>query len=414
MGAAFASFFVPKSVAGKVQSRPSKVWRDMTVERDAQNSTSSASLWQSTPRRSAVIFLFAVFFVFTSFGFVGDIANLGSQSPLRFAVSVLLTGLFAVGYAVAGIALRRKSWLVIVPLFVIQFAVMSLVARWLPDSAGALHGIANEMARLRERMIFDGNGIVIGVSLGYAGFVIVFISEGRRHIKAHREMAVLEGEMAAAREVQDVILPGNSETFPGFRVESVYRPASQVGGDFFQVISAGNGSLLIVVGDVAGKGLPAAMLVSMLVGSIRSVAEESYDPVHMLQKLQDRLMGRTRGGFCTALAAYIASDGLVTIANAGHLSPYLDGREMSLEGAFPLGIVGSVQYEATNFRLEAGSRLTFISDGVVEATDSRGELFGFDRAKAISGASAAEIAQAAVAFGQSDDITVVTVERLAA
>jgi serine phosphatase RsbU (regulator of sigma subunit) len=187
-----------------------------------------------------------------------------------------------------------------------------------------------------------------------------------------------------------------------------------VGGDFFQILSAGNGSLLIVVGDVAGKGLPAAMLVSMLVGSIRMVAEESHDPVHMLNKLQDRLMGRTRGGFCTALAAHIAEDGLVTIANAGHLSPYLDGREMPLEGAIPLGIVGGTQYESTNFRLPAGSRLTFYSDGVVEATDSRGELFGFERAKAMSQASAADIVEAAVNFGQSDDITVVTVERLAA
>lgn len=371
------------------------------------------SLWASTPRRAVVVFLSAVFFVFASFGFVSDIFELGQQSPLRFGVSVMLTGLFAIGYAFSGISLRSKFLWAILPLFALQFLVMNLLPVWLPNAPGSGQQAIARDARLHDRMSFDGIGIIIAVSLGYTGFIYVFISEGKRHIKANREMAVLEGEMAAAREVQDVILPGNNETFPGFRVESVYRPASQVGGDFFQVISAGSGSLLIVVGDVAGKGLPAAMLVSMLVGSIRSVAEESHDPVHMLQKLQDRLMGRTRGGFCTALAAYIASDGLVTIANAGHLSPYLDGREMSLEGAFPLGIVSSVQYEATNFKLDAGSCLTFYSDGVVEATDSRGELFGFDRARAISRASAAEIAEAAVAFGQSDDITVVTVERLA-
>jgi len=386
----------------------------LRVGKDAQDSMTAPGIWQSAPRKSVVIFLLSVFFIFTSFGFVGDIGNLGSQSPMRFAFSVALTGLFAVGYAIGGITLRRKAWMAIVPLFVVQFVAMNLLANWLPDLPGSVHAAASELARLRGRMNFDCLGIVIGVSLGYAGFVIVFIREGRRHIQAHREMAVLEGEMAAAREVQDVILPGASESFPGFRVESVYRPASQVGGDFFQILSAGNGSLLIVVGDVAGKGLPAAMLVSMLVGSIRSVAEESHDPVHMLNKLQDRLMGRTRGGFCTALAAYIAEDGLVTISNAGHLSPYLDGREITLEGAFPLGIVGGARYEATSFRLPPGSRLTFYSDGVVEATDNRGELFGFERARQMSLASAADIVEAAVNFGQSDDITVVTVERLAA
>ena len=374
----------------------------------------SPSLWQTTTRRSATIFLLAVFFVFTTFGFVGDIGDLGRQTPARFAISVVLIGLFSVTYAIAGINLRGKSWMAIVPLFILQAVVLSLIANWLPDLPGTFDASAGAITRLQGRMTFDGFGIIVGVSLGYTGFVIVLVSEGKRYIRAQREMAVLEGEMAAAREVQEVILPGTGEIFPGFRVESVYRPASQVGGDFFQILPVGNRSLLIVVGDVAGKGLPAAMLVSMLVGSIRMVAEESHDPVYMLNKLQDRLMGRTRGGFCTALAAHIAEDGLVTIANAGHLSPYLDGREMHLEGAIPLGIVAGTQYEATHFSLRPGSRLTFYSDGVVEATDNRGELFGFDRARAISQASAAEIVEAAVNFGQSDDITVVTVERLAA
>jgi serine phosphatase RsbU (regulator of sigma subunit) len=148
-------------------------------------------------------------------------------------------------------------------------------------------------------------------------------------------------------------------------------------GDFFQVLPAGKCGLLIVVGDVAGKGLPAALLVSLLVGSIRATAEDTHDPVVMLRKLHDRLMGRTCGGFSTALAAYIADDGLVTIANAGHLSPYLDGREVELAGALPLGITNGGQYEAMSFALRPGSRLTFYSDGVVEAQNQKGELFGF-------------------------------------
>jgi serine phosphatase RsbU (regulator of sigma subunit) len=116
----------------------------------------------------------------------------------------------------------------------------------------------------------------------------------------------------------------------------------------------------------------------------------------------------------TALAAHIARDGRLTIANAGHLSPYIDGREVDLPGALPLGIPTGGQYQATSFELRPGGRLTFYTDGIVEAQNQKGELFGFDRAKAISTEAAAAIVEAAVHFGQSDDITVLTIERLAA
>jgi serine phosphatase RsbU (regulator of sigma subunit) len=250
------------------------------------------------------------------------------------------------------------------------------------------------------------------VCLGYVGFVYVFISEGKRHIRVNTEKATLEAEMAAAREVQQVILPRQGESFPGYSVESVYQPAQQVGGDFFQILSAGDRGLLLVIGDVAGKGLPAAMMVAMLIGAIRATAEDTHDPIEMLCRLHDRLIGRNYRGFTTALAAHITPDGIVTIANAGHLSPYLDGREVALPGALPLGVESGGQYESTSLELRPGSRLTFYSDGVVEAQNPKGELFGFERAREISIEPAAAIAEAAAHFGQSDDITVVTIKRM--
>ena len=195
-------------------------------------------------------------------------------------------------------------------------------------------------------------------------------------------------------------------------MESVYQPARKVGGDFFQIFSIGERGLLTVVGDVAGKGLPAAMHVSMLVGSICGMAEGTHDPVVILRRLHERLLGRTGGAFCTALSACISDDGCVTIANAGHLSSYLDGKEVEIPGALPLGIAGGGQYEPVNLELRPGSRLVFVSDGVVEAQNQAGELFGFDRARAISIEPAAAIVDAALRFGQSDDITVLTIQRL--
>jgi hypothetical protein len=368
--------------------------------------------WKTTPRKSVVVFLLAVFFVFTTIGFAGDIIDMGRQPPLRFGVSVALSGLFAVAYAATGITLKNQFWKGVLPLFAVQFVAMGMLGHWLPDVPQPVQIDAAEMGRLHGRLIFDSVATIVAVCLGYAGFLFVSISEGRRHVRVHTEMALLEGEMVAARQVQQLILPEKRESFPGYRVESVYQPARQVGGDFFQILPAGGNGLLVVVGDVAGKGLPAAMLVSMLVGSIRTIAEDSCDPILMLCRLHERLVGRTVGGFATALAAHISRDGLVTIANAGHLSPYLDGKEVELPGALPLGSVEGGRYEAMRFELRPGSRLTFYSDGVVEAQNQEGELFGFDRAKAISTKTTAAIADAAVKFGQSDDITVVAIERL--
>ena len=374
----------------------------------------AANPLRDAPRKAVIIFLLAVFFTFVAMGIANDIVAMGREPTLRFGISIVLSGLFAVCYAVAGISLRSRVWKAFIPLFILQIGVMSFLANRFPNRPQLRQMDATETVRLESRMNFDGIATIVTVCLGYAGFVNVFVSESRRHIRASAEKAVLEAEMAAAREIQQVIVPEKGEAFPGYDVDSAYQPATQVGGDFFQILPAGDDGLLVVVGDVAGKGLPAAMLVSMLVGSIRTAAEDSSDPVLMLKRLHDRLVGRSIGGFATALAAHIHSDGLVTIANAGHLNPYLDGKEVELAGALPLGITDSGQFEPKRFELRPGSRLTFYSDGVVEAQNKKKELFGFERARAISTQSAAAIVAAAVEFGQEDDITVVTIKRHAA
>jgi sigma-B regulation protein RsbU (phosphoserine phosphatase) len=232
-----------------------------------------------------------------------------------------------------------------------------------------------------------------------------------RSTRISRQQAELESELAAAQEVQQVILPDQMGSVPGFQVESAYQPAQQVGGDFFQIVPAGEGGLLLVIGDVAGKGLPAAMLVSVLVGAIRGVAEYTTDPAELLANLNQRLIGRVNGGFSTALAARISANGAVMIANAGHLPPYLDGREVTMPGALPLGIQADMHYETTGFQLSAGSRLTFYSDGIVEAQSAKGELFGFERSRELSRQPVAAILEAAKEFGQQDDMTVIAITR---
>lgn len=367
--------------------------------------------WRETPRALIVVVLLSVFLFFTTIGFANDIISMGRLQPIHFALAVVLPGVFAILYAVGGISLRKKWWMAALPIFAVQFVVMGGLAIRFPDRPQPASMTTAELGRLRVRFTFDSIATIAAVSLGYTGFFYVSVKEARRYVKTRTEKALLDSEMVAARQVQQVILPNPNQSFPGFRVESVYKPAREVGGDFFQIMPVENGGLLFIIGDVAGKGLPAAMLVSLLIGSIRATGEDTHDPVVLLGKLHDRILGRTSDGFATALAAFIAHDGVVTLSNAGHLSPYLDGQEIELPGALPLGIKGGGGYEAIKIQLPPGSRLTFLSDGVVEAQNEKGELFGFDRAKAISRQPAATIADAAVQLGQTDDITVVTIQR---
>lgn len=245
--------------------------------------------------------------------------------------------------------------------------------------------------------------------LSTLAFAIILM---QRSMTMSRRQAQWEKEMEAAQEVQQVLVPEQTGPLRGFAVESVYEPAQQVGGDFFQILPDGEDGLLVVVGDVAGKGLPAAMLVSVLVGALRAAAEYTRDPVLLLANLNERLVGRAGGGFSTALAARISVDGEVTIANAGHLSPYLDGEEIELPGALPLGVTTGTEYGVVQFSMDPGSRLTFCSDGVVEAQNHHGELFGFERSRQIATQPASAIVEAAKKFGQQDDITVVAIERI--
>jgi serine phosphatase RsbU (regulator of sigma subunit) len=147
------------------------------------------------------------------------------------------------------------------------------------------------------------------------------------------------------------------------------------------------------------------MLAALIVGAIRTAFQFTPDPARILALLNGRLQGR---GLVTCLAMRIDRNGSAELANAGHPPPYLDGKELALEGSFPLGALPDVSYPIQLFQLSAGESLLLVSDGVIEARNAAGELFGFERTAAISTQTADQIAHAAEQFGQEDDITVLT------
>src|SRR6266568_746756 len=230
-----------------------------------------------------------------------------------------------------------------------------------------------------------------------------------RFLRIHHEQERVSGELAAARSVQELMIPREKMETPGYEVDSVYNPATEVGGDFFHIETAVDGGLLVIIGDVAGKGLQAAMNVSMLMGALRRTPDKH--PARILESLNRVLLGSE--SFTTCQAAWFGPDGELVLANAGHLPPYLNSQEVWLPGGLPLGVVPEVTYDEVRLYLHPGDRMLLLSDGVVEARQVSGELFGFDRVHNLSNQSAFYIADAAKEFGQEDDITVLTIRRLA-
>ncbi len=233
---------------------------------------------------------------------------------------------------------------------------------------------------------------------------ILVLRFGRTRRDEERQGAELE----AARSVQQVLIPKEIPIIPGLILECVYKPAGQVGGDFFQVLPAPNNGALIVIGDVSGKGMPAAMAVSLLVGTFRTLAHYTQSPADILTAMNQRMLGRSSGGFTTCLVLRCDGDRKLTIANAGHIAPYVAGKELPLENGLPLGLAGDTNYAECLFHLEQGQQLTLLTDGVVESRDQVGALLGFERSAALSTQPAETIARAAQKFGQDDDITVLT------
>ena len=322
------------------------------------------------------------------------------NAPLAFLLPGFLTYWYRRG--------NREAGLLILP---------SLV----PTAMGVLYNLGLVSAHLRWKsldVLTDPIQIgVFPVEISDAGSVVFLVAIGFvmffRFTRVSREQARSAAELEAAREIQRRLVPAILPVVEGYRIESAYLPAQEVGGDFYQVLEQNDGAHLIVVGDVSGKGLKAAMTGTLAIGVVRALAANSLGPGELLTRLNRQLAQEPDGGFITCVCLRVTRSGKVVIANAGHPAPYRSGAEVDLDGDLPLGIASEVVYVEVQFDLEAGQTLTLLSDGVVEARNASGELFGFERTRAISGERAGKIAATAQQFGQEDDITVLTVARLA-
>jgi hypothetical protein len=225
----------------------------------------------------------------------------------------------------------------------------------------------------------------------------------------------IEQELRSAKELMQVLIPEALPSLKGFALTSAYQPAAEVGGDFFQILPVEDGSSVVAIGDVSGKGLRAAMAVSLIVGALRTLVETDPAPAAILAGLNRRLHNRLQGGFATCLILRLDAEGRCALANAGHPAPFLNGPEVTIGGSLPVGISEDTSWEESRLQWQVQDHLVLYTDGLLEARNERGEIFSFDRLAALLAErlSAEQALAAAKAFGQEDDITVLTLSRLA-
>ena len=207
--------------------------------------------------------------------------------------------------------------------------------------------------------------------------------------KEIRERERVEQELQVARRIQHALLPKEVPTLEGWEISPFYLPAREVGGDFYDFLELPNGHLGIVVGDATGKGVPAALVMASARSTLRAVAQGSNSPGEVMSRANDPLViDIPPNMFVTCFYATLDPEsGHLVYANAGHDLPYLrrrggDADELRARG-MPLGLMPGMSYEEREVELDAGESVLFYSDGLVEAHDSKGEMFGFPRLRAL-------------------------------
>ena len=323
-------------------------------------------------------------------------------NPFNSAVvSCTLSGTFITGVIVFNWWQQRHSRLSVedhLLRFILLLPCLQIAIYWIAYMNGIVLYTFGDVGWISLPIFrFDASWFVVALAI----FVILM----RRTLADRRTQQRMAQELEAARQVQNLLVSGGQTAAENLEISTSYLPAQEVGGDFYYVLDG----RVVVLGDVSGKGLKAAMLVSLLIGVLRDTIQRR--PAAVLDALNRAIAGQVDGGFVTCVCARFEIDGTATFANAGHLPPYLDGTEINLDPHFPLGVMREIEYTESTVRISPRSVVTLVSDGVVEATNTRRQLFGFDRTREISRSSACRIVEAARAWGQSDDITVVTVRR---
>jgi serine phosphatase RsbU (regulator of sigma subunit) len=294
---------------------------------------------------------------------------------------------------------------------------------------GAYLGIMAPDGQERETMIMLIHRIVGGkiAEEWSASSAASFLEDLAQEI---RQRERIEQELLVAQRIQQASLPREVPQLEGWQISPYYQPAREVGGDFYDFHFLSQGRLGLVTGDATGKGVPAALVMATTCGMLQLAAQapDSSSPGEVLERVNETLLARIPPNmFVTCFYAILdPKSGSVRYANAGHDLPYVrrgggDCEELRARG-MPLGLMPGMSYEEREIELDAGEAALFYSDGLVEAHDPKGEMFGFPRLRALVAEHAEErsledfLLEELYSFvgegwEQEDDITLLTLRR---
>ena len=294
---------------------------------------------------------------------------------------------------------------------------------------GKLMGVAPTGRELTNRAIVV-HRIVEGKIAEEWGMGTIGSTLRKQHLEQEiRERERIEQEMRVARGIQQASLPEKVPELEGWQISPFYRPAREVGGDFYDFFELEDGQLGLVVGDATGKGVPAALVMASARSMLRAIAQAlgSSSPGDVLRRVNDSLVADIPPNmFVTCFCAILDPErGTLRYANAGHDVPYLHrsgGPEELRARGMPLGLMPGMEYEENETVLDAGEVALFYSDGLVEAHGPEGDLFGFPRLRELVAEHGEERAlgdfllEQLYSFvgedwEQEDDITLLTLRR---
>ena len=209
------------------------------------------------------------------------------------------------------------------------------------------------------------------------------ILDNARLVERERQRQRLEQELSIAREIQQALLPRGFRDFPHLTISAFNTPCHAVGGDYFDVFPMSEDRTAFVIADVAGKGIGAALLTTMLQGALTGMTLGA-DPARVFHHINDFLCQHADvGRYATMFFGMLDRQGNLDYLNAGHPSPLLlrrgDVSEIFTEGSFPVGLIPEARYSAVRVNLEPGDTLILFSDGVTEAADLKEQMYGVPR-----------------------------------
>jgi sigma-B regulation protein RsbU (phosphoserine phosphatase) len=294
-------------------------------------------------------------------------------------LSLVTVSTFAVFYALAGFALRGQWWKGVLPLFVVQFVIMSSLNAWLPSAPRLQQMGPEELVRLEGRIGIDAIGVIAATFLGYACLLYVSVIEGRRYFRAHAEIKL-------AQEIHQVLVPAIDTQLGGFEFYGRSTPSAEVGGDLIDLAGTED-KWVAYLADVSGHGVAPGLVMGMAKSASRMLLSSGDDSERLMPRLNEVLYPLKKPDMFVTFCFLAGTAGRLRVGLAGHPAILQFSAQTNQVTTLdcpnmPLGILPEGEFATSEASAASGTLFALYTDGLLEATNAAGEEFGLERFKA--------------------------------